>query len=136
MQHKLRTRTKLVQTLRRYLDAAGFQDIETPILTKGDAEGARDYWCRRACIRASSSPPQSPQLFKQILMMAGMDPARSPAASATRICALIASRNSPSWTWSLPSSRKPISRASSGMIRDVFKRVVDGALPGIPRIMS
>ncbi|HQA01971.1 MAG TPA: OB-fold nucleic acid binding domain-containing protein, partial [Thermomonas sp.] len=43
MQRKLRTRTKLVSALRHYLDARGFQDIETPILTKATPEGARDF---------------------------------------------------------------------------------------------
>ena len=74
MQRKLRTRTKLVSALRHYLDTRGFQDIETPILTKATPEGARDF-----LVPARMHPgefyalPQSPQLFKQILMMAGFD---------------------------------------------------------------
>jgi len=56
MQRMQRTRIRLVQALRRWLDARGFQDIETPILTKATPRVRATSWSRRACIRASSTP--------------------------------------------------------------------------------
>ncbi|KOR32047.1 aspartyl-tRNA synthetase [Achromatium sp. WMS3] len=74
MQNHLITRANIVQFLRRFLDDKGFLDIETPMLTKSTPEGARDYLVpSRTHLGQFFALPQSPQLFKQLLMIAGMD---------------------------------------------------------------
>lgn len=137
MQQMMRTRIRLVQALRRWLDARGFQDIETPILTKATPEGARDF-----LVPARMHPgefyalPQSPQLFKQILMMAGFDRYYQ-IARCFRDEALRADRQleftqlDMEFAWV---GERDVQDTTESMIREVFREVMDVDLGEFPRM--
>ncbi|HET7655651.1 MAG TPA: aspartate--tRNA ligase, partial [Luteimonas sp.] len=137
MQRKMRTRIRLVQALRRWLDARGFQDIETPILTKATPEGARDF-----LVPARMHPgefyalPQSPQLFKQILMVAGFDRYYQ-IARCFRDEALRADRQleftqlDMEFAWV---DEKIVQDTTEQLVRDVFREVMDVELGEFPRM--
>ena len=137
MQRMMRTRIRLVQALRRWLDARGFQDIETPILTKATPEGARDF-----LVPARMHPgefyalPQSPQLFKQILMVAGFDRYYQ-VARCFRDEALRADRQleftqlDMEFAWV---DERVVQDTTEALVRDVFREVMDVDLGEFPRM--
>ncbi len=137
MQRRMRTRTKLVQALRRWLDARGFQDIETPILTKATPEGARDFLVPARMHEGEFyALPQSPQLFKQILMVAGFDRYYQ-IARCFRDEALRADRQleftqlDMEFAWV---TERDVQDTSESLVRDVFREVMQVELGEFPRM--
>lgn len=139
MQENLKLRYRVAMTVRNYLDKLGFIDIETPMLTKSTPEGARDYLVpSRVNAGQFFALPQSPQLFKQLLMVAGFDRYYQ-ITKCFRDEDLRADRQ-PEFTQidceATFLNEEEIREIFEGMMRHVFKEVKDVDLPEKFPVMS
>ena len=137
MAQKLRFRSKVSNSIRNYLDNNGFLDIETPLLTKATPEGARDYLVpSRTHGGRFFALPQSPQLFKQILMAAGMDRYYQ-IAKCFRDEDLRADRQPEFTQIDIETSfmdENQIMSITEEMVRQIFKTHLDVAMGEFPRM--